>query len=194
MEQVLQKRGEQEVDWDRRMGGEEMADSGSIEEDVDVESDSGFCMEVDSELSLAERQELDWFVITEHGDSVLTSDEQREGIEGPRGDGRSGTREEGEMEAGSGSVEKAETEAESGVEMDDQTEEEETEGALDVCLGPVEESGGHVRISLEEVERFYRFSRCCRWLCGRCWMFLSCPLVFFCASTTKALFSYRSLS
>lgn len=176
------------------MGGEEMADSGSIEEDVDVELDSGFCMEVDSELSLAERQELDWFVITEHGDSVLTSDEQREGIEGPRGDGRSGTREEGEMEAGSGSVEKAETEAESGVEMDDQTEEEETEGALDVCLGPVEESGGHVRISLEEVERFYRFSRCCRWLCGRCWMFLSCPLVFFCASTTKALFSYRSLS
>lgn len=162
------------------MGREEMADSGSIEEDVDVELDSGFCMEVDSELSLAERQELDWFVITEHGDSVLTGDEQREGIEGPRGDGRSRTQEEGEIEAGSGSVEKGETEAESGVEMDDQTEEEETEGALDVCLGPVEESGGHVRISLEEVERYYRFSRCCRWLCGRCWMFYHVLSSFLC--------------
>lgn len=173
------------------MGEEEMADSGLIEEDVDVELDSGFCIEVDSELSLAgevslgsdehpERVELDWFVITECGDSVFSSDEQREGIVGLRGDGRNQTQEEGEMEAFSGSVEKGESEAERGVEVDDPTEEKEVEGASDVYLWPVEESGGHVRISLEEVERYYRFSRRCHWLCGRCRMFCHVHSSFLC--------------
>ncbi|KAK0133068.1 Guanine nucleotide exchange factor DBS [Merluccius polli] len=39
-----------------------------------------------------------------------------------------------------------------------------TEGVLEVCLHPIENSKGYVRISLEEVERYYRFSRCCHWL------------------------------
>lgn len=164
------------------MGEEELADSGLIEEDFDVELDSGFCIEEDSELSLVgevnlgldkypERVELDWVVITEHGDSVFSSDEQRDGIVGLRGDGRNQTQDEDKMEAGSGSVEKEESEAERGVEVDDPTEEEEIEGALDVCLRPVNESGDHVRISLEEVERYYRFSCRCQWLCGRCRMY-----------------------
>ncbi|XP_038576800.1 guanine nucleotide exchange factor DBS isoform X2 [Micropterus salmoides] len=156
-----EKRCEQEADWDRKMGGEEMSDSGFlVEEDVEAELGSGFCMEV--ELILAgqvsvgsdkhqDREELDWFVIA------------------------SQTQEEDEMEADSGSMKNAETEA----EMDDQTEEvkeEEMKGALDVFLWPVEESGRHVRISLEEVERYYRFSCCCHWLVDEIMQLDSSPL------------------
>lgn len=197
MEQVLQKRSKQEVDWDSRMGGEEMADSGfSMEEDVEVELDSGFFIEVDSgEVSVGsdehpDREELDWFVITGHTDSLFTSNEQSEGRVSQGGDGGSQTQEDGEMEADSGSMENGETEAEKVVEMDDQTEEakeEEMEGALDVCLWPVEKSGGHFRISLEEVEKYHRFSRCCHWLCGRCRIFLSFSL-------TRRFFPCHSLS
>lgn len=194
MEQVPQNRSEHYVD--SRMGGEEMADSGFlIEEDVEVELDSGFCMEVDSELSLAgqvsvgsdehsDTEELDWFVITEHTDSGFTCYEQSEGRGSPGRDGGSQTQEEAEMEADLRSMESGQNEAERGVEMHDETEgvkEEEMEGALNVCLWPVQ-SGGPVRISLEEVERYYRFSRCCHWLCGRCQMFylsLSLSLIFF---------------
>ncbi|XP_056144826.1 guanine nucleotide exchange factor DBS isoform X3 [Lampris incognitus] len=43
-------------------------------------------------------------------------------------------------------------------------EEDRTEGTLEVWLRPIEENGGYVRISLEEVERYYRFLRCCHWL------------------------------
>lgn len=38
---------------------------------------------------------------------------------------------------------------------------------LDVCLGPLEESGALVRIPLEEAERYSRLCRRCRWLCGK---------------------------
>ena len=41
---------------------------------------------------------------------------------------------------------------------------EATERALEVCLRPIEDCKGYVRISLEEVERYYRFTRCCHWL------------------------------
>ncbi|CAL8341750.1 unnamed protein product [Boreogadus saida] len=41
---------------------------------------------------------------------------------------------------------------------------ETTERALEVCLSPIEKSKGYVQISLDEVERYYRFSRCCHWL------------------------------
>lgn len=173
MEQALQKRSE---DRDSRMGGQETDDSGFLmEEDVEVELVSGFCIKVDSELSSAREVTIgsdehpdreDWFVITGHTDALFN--EQRE--ESPGGDGGSQTQEEGETEADSGSMENGETEAE--IEMDDRSEEmKEEEGSLDVCLWPVEENGGHVRISLEEVERYYRFSRRCHWLCGRCQMF-----------------------
>lgn len=172
---MLQKRGGQEDTWDCRTENEEMADSALTVEDVELYS--GFCLEADSDLSLAgvgsvasdgcpETEELDWFVNTEPGESVFTS-------EGLTGDGRSQTREDGKMKADSVSVENEETEAEWGVEVDDLSEREEVEieQVLDVCLRPLEESGGHVRISLEEVERYYRFSRCCHWLCGKCQMF-----------------------
>lgn len=165
------------------MGGEEMADSEVLmEEDVEVELDSGFCMEADPELSLAgqvsvdsDREEPDWFVITDDKESV-TSDEQREGRVSPTEDGGGFTQEEGEMEVNSGFEENGETEAETEVTEDSQTEEEEMEGAMDVCLWPVEESGGLVRISLEEVERYYRFSRCCHWLCDEIMQLDSSPL------------------
>ncbi|KAM7407170.1 hypothetical protein PAMA_003075 [Pampus argenteus] len=48
--------------------------------------------------------------------------------------------------------------------MDEEGEGGETKDALDVCLQPIEESGGHVRISLEEVESYHKFSRSCFWL------------------------------
>lgn len=159
MEEVLQRGSEQEAERDGRMGREEMADSGFLmEEDVEVQLDSGFYMERASVSSGGE--ESDWFVTAEHRDYLIAGDEQSEGR---------GSQKEGEMEADTGSEENEETEAErGGAEVDDQTEEENMEGALDVCLWPVEQSGGHVRISLEEVQRYYRLSRCCRWLlCGR---------------------------
>lgn len=121
-----------------------MAESGLTEEEVEL--DGGFCME----LSIAERKELE---ITEHGGLVFA---------GARGDGS-------EMEAALGSARRGETKERRVEEMDDQlTPEEDAE--LDACLGPLEESAGLVRISLEEVERYSRFSRRCRWLCGRCWI------------------------
>ncbi|KAL7385204.1 hypothetical protein ABVT39_017632 [Epinephelus coioides] len=181
MEQVLEKRIEEDIDQESRMGGEEMGDSGFLmEEELDVELDSGFCMEVDSDLSLAgqvsldsdghlEIEGLDWFVITGHTDSLSEGS--------PGGDEGSETQEKAEIEADSGSMESGETKAERGEEMDGQTEEvKEEEGVLDVCLCPVEESGGQVRISLEEVERYYRFSRCCHWLCDEIMQLDSSPL------------------
>lgn len=158
------------MDRDRRMGREKMANSRLKGEDAGL--NPGFCMEADSELSVGsdgrpDREELDWFVITEHGRSVFPCDE-RPGD--PGGDGRGPTRDEGEMEAGCVSAEKGEKKTEQAVEVDGQSEEEEMEGALDVRLQPVEENGCHVRISLEEVQRYYRFSRSCNWLFGRCHM------------------------
>ncbi|XP_069563716.1 guanine nucleotide exchange factor DBS-like isoform X3 [Brachyistius frenatus] len=166
-----------------------MADSGSLmEEDVEVELGSGFCMKTDSEVTLAgqlvvhsdkcpDREELDRFVITGHTDILLDSKEQREESKG--GDRGSQTQEEGEIEANSGPVENDEDESEMKVEMADQTEEsedEEMEGALEMCLGPGGERGVHVRIALEEVESYYRFSRRCHWLCDEIMQLDSCPL------------------
>lgn len=84
---------------------------------------------------------------------------------GPEGDRRSQTQQDGEMEAVL--VDNGEAERGDGAEVDKQTGEEELQRELEVCLWPVERSGALVRISLEEVQRYYRFSRCCHWLCGR---------------------------
>ncbi|KAM7380318.1 hypothetical protein PAMP_003626 [Pampus punctatissimus] len=170
VERVLQKRSEQDVDWESRMGGEEAADLGFLmESDVEVELDSGFCIEADSEISLAgqvnvgsdEEEQLEWFVIT---DSLCTTKEEKERRINPGGDGGRQIQEEDEMEDDLGSMKNIDTEAQRGVQMDEGGEDEETKDALDVCLQPVEESGGHVRISLEEVESYYKFSRSCFWL------------------------------
>lgn len=171
MEQVQEKRSEKdETDWENRMGGEEAGDLDFfMEEDVKVELDSGFCMEVNSELSLAGQvsdEELDWFVITD------LSKEQREGRISPGEDGGRRTQDKDETEDDSESMKNVDTEAERGAEMDDEEgKEKETQDALQVCLQPVEESGAHVRICVEEVERYYKFSRSCYWLCGRCHKF-----------------------
>lgn len=137
MEQVVQKRSEQEDERGRRMGGEDRTLSGF-------------------------RQDLDRFLVPEAEGSVF-SDELSEG---PAGGRRSQTQQDGETEAVSVENGEAERGDGVGVEVDEQTGEEEQQRELDVCLWPVETSGGHVRISLEEVQRYYRFSRCCHWLCG----------------------------
>lgn len=173
MEQVLQERRERDVDWNSRMGREEMADSSFMME-KDVKDELDFCMEV--ELSLAGQvsvgsdkypgeDELDWFESREHVDSLSNSQEQREGSTG--GHGGSQSQEDIETEADSGPVERE-------VKLDDQTKEskkKKMKQVFDVYLWPVEESGGHVRITLEEVEQYYRFSCCCHWLCGTCQVF-----------------------
>ncbi|XP_047456495.1 guanine nucleotide exchange factor DBS isoform X4 [Mugil cephalus] len=165
MDQMLQKRCEQ--DCDGRMGGEEVADSSfSMEEDVEL--DSGFCMETDlcsaTQVVLSsdedtDLQELDWFVIRGGADCLHTSPEQI--------DGGSQTEEEGETEADSRLLESGETDE----EVDDQAEEN-----SEVCLEPGWEDGVHVRIALEEVESYYRFSRRCYWLCDDIMQLDSSPL------------------
>ncbi|XP_019956300.2 guanine nucleotide exchange factor DBS isoform X1 [Paralichthys olivaceus] len=163
MEPVLWMRSELKVAC--RMGGEQVADSGVLmEKDVEVELDSGFYIQADPELSEAgwvsggsdecsDTEELDWFLVTGH----IEDEERREGRTGE--DVGSQTQEEGEMEADSES-----NKVKSG-RTGDQTEGvKDTQGVLGVCSWSAEESGGHVRISLEEVERYYRFSRYCRWL------------------------------
>lgn len=163
MEQVLQKRSKQA--WDSRMGREEMAGSGFLMEE-DVELHSGFDLDLSpagllkvGSDELQDRRELDWRAISRHTDSLSPCEEQR---------GGDGGRPQEEREIDADSMKIVDLESERGLEMDEEGKEEETKATLDVCLCPVEESGGHVRISLEEVERFYRFSRCCHWLCGRC--------------------------
>lgn len=64
----------------------------------------------------------------------------------------------GEAEAALGRQEKGEPE-ERGAELG--------RAELDVCLGPLEEGRPPVRICLEEAERYSRFCRRCRWLCGK---------------------------
>lgn len=146
MEQVVQKGNEQEVERGRRMGVEE----GTL---------SGF------------RQDLDRFLVPEaEGSVILFSDEQSED---PAGGRRSQTQQDGEMEAVSVENGEAERGDGDGVEVDEHTGEEEQQRELDVCLWPVETSGSHVRISLEEAQRYSRFSRCCHWLCGM-FHFISC--------------------
>ncbi|XP_047193107.1 guanine nucleotide exchange factor DBS isoform X3 [Scophthalmus maximus] len=182
MEQELQTRSELKDAWNSRMGGEEMADSGFLmEEDGEVELDSGFCiMEAGSELGLVgqvragsdecpDTEELDWSVNTGNMDSLSESKKQRDGGTGE--DGGSQTQEEDEMEADT-ETKKVKDEG-SGDQSDEVKREQE---ALDVCLWPAEESGGHVRISLEEVERYYRFSRYCHWLCDEIMQLDSSPL------------------
>lgn len=100
-------------------------------------------------------EELERFMVTEAGESASTCDELSVGDQ----------QEDGEMKLGSGQDGEAESED---VEVDGQTGEEEIPRELEVYLCPVERSGGHVWISLEEMQRYSRFCRCCYWLCGTC--------------------------
>lgn len=161
MEQEPDERNE-DINCDGRMGGEEMVDGDRLlmEEDVGVE----LCEEAGLEMSTAEpmsqnsdecleREEVDWL------DSVISCKM------------RSSVREDGENQT------QERKDDPGSVQIDDQTERsKETGRTLDVCLWPVEENWAHVKISMEEVETYYRFSRCCHWLCGRC---QSCSVFYF---------------
>lgn len=121
-EESVKRKGEE--DRQRRMGEEEI-------------EDSGFTFEED---------ELDWSEITDQTDFKLNEE-----IDEEISPGGSQAEEDSDFEVDSGSVEDEGSERGAG---------------LSACLWPVEESGGHFRIPLDEVERYYRFSRCCHWLCG----------------------------
>ncbi|XP_029700939.1 guanine nucleotide exchange factor DBS-like isoform X2 [Takifugu rubripes] len=157
MEQVVKKTGEQEVEWCTRMGAEERTHSGFAVDNIEfAEGRSG------SNLS-PEGEELDWFLVTEAGDPAFTGDQLRSQSQWA-GEKKVNSEEKEEVEPGDGDGD--------GVEVD----ERDMQRALDVCLWPIERSGGHVRISLEEVQRYYRFSRCCHWLCDEIMQLDSAPL------------------
>lgn len=143
----MKKTGEQEVEWCSRMGAEERTHSGLVVDNIELaegRSGSNLC---------PEGEELGWFLVTEAGDPAFTSDQLGSQSQWD-GEMKVNSEENEEAEPGDGNGD--------GVEVD----EREMQRALDVCLWPIERSGGHVRISLEEVQRYYRFSRCCHWLCG----------------------------
>lgn len=171
MEQMLEKGSEGGRDWDGKMGGEERTDLGSLmEEDAEVELDSGFCMETDSEVTLAgqvsvgsrecsDSEEVDWFQIKGRTDSLLPGEAE---------EGR-----EGEIESYYRSMENGETKNDTNMSTGDQKSKEDTVmEVLDAFWGPGEEIGVHVRLTLEEVESYYRFSCRCNWLCGKFYHFI----------------------
>ncbi|XP_027878489.1 guanine nucleotide exchange factor DBS isoform X5 [Xiphophorus couchianus] len=144
-----------------------------MEEDVDLGLDCGFSTKEDQELTLAahmivdsdeclEKQVLDLFVTAGWTEFLSTGKEQREGV--PGGDGKRQADGE-EIWADRVLVESGENERMMEEKTDNRTEEEMDED-LYTRLNPKDECGcRHVRISLEEVERFYKFSCRCHWLC-----------------------------
>lgn len=157
------------------MGGELGEDLGFfMVEDVEVEF-VGCNLKANGELPLtgekavdSDRKELDLFAFTEPATFQLTGNDKKE--ESPGGDERG--------QAGddiSVSEENKETEPKERVQKDEETEdtkEEKLDEEQCLCLGPGEGAEcHHVRISLQEVESFYRFSCRCHWICGGWLMF-----------------------
>lgn len=178
MEEMLEKRSEGDIDWDRKMGREEIADLGSLmDADIEVELDPGFCLEMDSEVTLAgqvspgsqecsDSEEVDWCISKGHTDSLVVVEDMKEGRAA-------------EIEAYYMSKEIGETDENANIDMEDQRSKEEmVEEVLDAFLGPREEIGVHVRLTIEEVESYYRFSCRCNWLCGKLYLFILHPLSF----------------
>lgn len=178
MEEMLEKRSEGDIDWDRKMGREEIADLGSLmDADIEVELDPGFCLEMDSEVTLAgqvspgsqecsDSEEVDWCISKGHTDSLVVVEDMKEGRAA-------------EIEAYYTSKEIGETDENANIDMEDQRSKEEmVEEVLDAFLGPREEIGVHVRLTIEEVESYYRFSCRCNWLCGKLYLFILHPLSF----------------
>lgn len=167
------------------LGGEEEEE----EEGCEVELDSGLCVEGESEQSIGqmgldsgERIEGQ----KEQEDHWLNMERQLECLPGRQGELELGldSRLTGErveeshmkelsdvyswekMKRGTEIDKRVEGErGESRIWMEGETEDRSMEEELKLCLRPVKEKRGmSVRISLEEVERYYRFSRCCYWL------------------------------
>lgn len=170
------------------LGGEE-------EEECEVELDSGLCAEGESERSVGqmgldsgERIEGQ----KEQEDHWLNMEGQLECLPGRQGELELGlySRLTGEsmeeshmkelsdvyswvkMKRGTEIDKRMEVEGErveSCIWMGGETEDKSMEEELKLRLRPVKEKRGmSVRISLEEVERYYRFSRCCYWLQSEC--------------------------
>lgn len=158
---VLWGSGDRAVDWDGRMGRDGPGSTLAMEEPVEEEFELSLARQVCvGSANYPGGDDSDWFVTGEHDDSPRNSQEQDEGS--PGGRDVSWTQEEVEMEADSASADRE-------VGSDEKRGENRKKamaGAFDACLWPMEEDGGHVRISLEEVERYYRFSCRCHWLCG----------------------------
>ncbi|KAM9710121.1 guanine nucleotide exchange factor DBS isoform 2-T2 [Menidia menidia] len=159
------QKSEEEVEWSRRMRSEEMVGSWLYtDEDMGVDLDCEFSIKFNP---LA-------------GQTVVGSDgnPDREELDlSPPEDEQSKTGEEVDGGADSSSVDEAETKRLVKVEdQSSQNKAEKKEGTLSVCLGSREQSWGHVRISVQEVETYYRFSRRCRWLCDEIMQLDSSPL------------------
>ncbi|XP_052378183.1 guanine nucleotide exchange factor DBS isoform X3 [Oncorhynchus keta] len=174
-------------------GREVSEQGGEEEEECEVELDSGLCVKGESERSVGQmgldsgeriegqkEQEDHWLNMEgqleclpgrqgelELGlDSRLTGESMEESHMKELSDVYSwekmkrGTEIDKRVEV-EGERERVETLIWKGGETEDKSMEEE----LKLCLRPVmEKRGMSVRISLEEVERYYRFSRCCYWL------------------------------
>ncbi|XP_042162524.1 guanine nucleotide exchange factor DBS isoform X6 [Oncorhynchus tshawytscha] len=164
---------------------------GELEEECEVELDSGLCVEGESERSVGQmgldsgeriegqkEQEDHWLNIEgqleclpgrqgelELGlDSRLTGESMEESHMKELSDVHSWEK----MKRGTEIDKRIEVEGErveSHIWMGGETEDKSMEEELKLRLRPVKEKRGmSVRISLEEVERYYRFSRCCYWL------------------------------
>ncbi|XP_041723302.2 guanine nucleotide exchange factor DBS isoform X2 [Coregonus clupeaformis] len=174
-----------------------------MEEGYEVELDSGGCVEGETELSIGQmgldagertegqKEEEDHWLNMEGQleclpgrqgelelglDSRLTGERMEESHMKERSDVYSWEK----MKRGTEMDKMIEVEGErveSGIWMEGETEDRSMEGELKVCLRPVEEKRGmSVRISLEEVERYYCFSRCCYWLLNEIMQQESSPL------------------
>ncbi|XP_057708460.1 guanine nucleotide exchange factor DBS-like isoform X2 [Corythoichthys intestinalis] len=131
---------------------EAASNSGTV---TDVESDSGFCIEVYSELqSTVVLEKMDSVEIEEKWERDKVNEEKQRG-----------SMEDNKMQVDLGLVqEKAERQSSSHWSR-----------SLHVTLQPVE-SWDHVRISLEEVQKYHRFSCYCQWMCDEIMQLDSSPL------------------
>lgn len=167
MEQMLQKRRRRGGTWDKRTEGVMEGLVFFMEEDVEDVFGSECHMEAEMGMTLtnvntldshgcSNRKELDSFAEPAelHGTKAQTE-------ESPEGGGGSPTGHNTAAKHG-------ETELKESSQLDDEAEEAEEEKSdeeLGLCWAPGEGSH-HVRISLQEVESFYRLSCRCHWICG----------------------------
>lgn len=142
-----------------------------MEEDVEDVFGSECCTQAEMGMTLTnvntldsdgclDRKELDLFA---EPAELHATEAQTE--ESPEGGGGSQTGDNTAV-----SVKHGELELKKSSQTDDEaeeTKEEKSDEELGLCLGPGEGSEcHHVRISLQEVESFYRLSCRCHWICG----------------------------
>ncbi|XP_028291571.1 guanine nucleotide exchange factor DBS-like isoform X3 [Gouania willdenowi] len=140
------------------MGGEEIEQLGSqMEEHGEIESDSWISMKIDFTAT----QNL---LITKNTDLLPLTEMYGKGCQ---------TKLEGRM-AFNPMLDKKSREIINNQPVE--SDGEAVEGGFSVCLELGVRSGDHVRIPLEEVKSYYRFTRCCHWLCDEIMQMDSSPL------------------